>query len=147
MLQLMRDGCSYIYPPLSITRYSFIQQSELEQRRVEKFAQGFNTKAQDLNLGSLSRKSKFLPLSHCALQGKARIPYVQMRHADAACDNECERIGVISYVQMRIRFVERIQMRQTESVQGAIQNVSAHESDKKFQGVTALQTCFPNFQK
>ncbi|KAK2161145.1 hypothetical protein NP493_1599g00001 [Ridgeia piscesae] len=28
MLQLMREGCSYIYPPLSIARYSFIQLSE-----------------------------------------------------------------------------------------------------------------------
>ena len=36
-------------------------------------------------------------------------------------------------------------MRQTESVHVAIQNVSAHESDKKSQ--TSLQTCFPNFQK
>ena len=25
MLQLMREGCSYAYPPLSIARYSFIQ--------------------------------------------------------------------------------------------------------------------------
>ena len=28
MLQLMREGCSYTYPPLSIVRYSFIQLSE-----------------------------------------------------------------------------------------------------------------------
>ena len=45
MLQLMREGCSYTYPPLSIARYSFIQQSELEQSRVKKLAQGFNTAA------------------------------------------------------------------------------------------------------
>ena len=38
-------------------------------------------------------------------------------------------------------------MQQTESVHVAVQNVSAHESDKKIQGVTSLQTCFPNFQK
>ena len=31
MLQLMREGCSYTYPPLPIARYSFIQLSELEQ--------------------------------------------------------------------------------------------------------------------
>ena len=31
MLQLMREGCSYIYPPVYIARYSFIQQGELEQ--------------------------------------------------------------------------------------------------------------------
>ena len=36
MLQLMREGCSYIYPPLSIDRYSFIQLSELEQCRAKK---------------------------------------------------------------------------------------------------------------
>ena len=36
----------------------------------------------------------------------------------------------ISYVQMRMRFVVRVRMRQTKSVQVAIQNVSAHESDK-----------------
>ena len=29
MLQLMHKGCSYTYPPLSITRYSFIQLSEV----------------------------------------------------------------------------------------------------------------------
>ena len=36
MLQLMREGCSYTYPPLSIVRYSFKQLSELEQCRVTK---------------------------------------------------------------------------------------------------------------
>ena len=35
MLHLMREGCSYTYPPLSIARYSFIQLSELEQCRVK----------------------------------------------------------------------------------------------------------------
>ena len=49
-------------------------------------------------------------------------------HAGAACAKKC--IGVISYVQMQIRFVMRIRMRLTESVHVAIQNVSAHESDK-----------------
>ena len=38
MLQLMREGCSYTYPPLPIVRYSFIQLSELEQYRVKQFA-------------------------------------------------------------------------------------------------------------
>ena len=38
-------------------------------------------------------------------------------------------------------------MRQTESGHVAIEHVSAHESDKKFQGLTLLQTCFPNVQK
>ena len=66
MLQLMCEGYSYTYPPLSIARYSFIQLSELEQCRVKKLAQGFNTAAQDLNPGSLSRESRALPLSHCA---------------------------------------------------------------------------------
>ena len=35
MLQLMREGWSYTYPPLSIARYSFIQLSEMEQCRVK----------------------------------------------------------------------------------------------------------------
>ena len=55
MLQLM--GCLYTYPPLSIARYSFIQLSELEQCRVKKLVQGFNTAAQDLNPDSRSRES------------------------------------------------------------------------------------------
>ena len=66
MLHLMREDCSYTYPPLSIARYSFIQLSELEQCRAKKLAQCFNTAAQDLNPGPLSRESKALPLSHCA---------------------------------------------------------------------------------
>ena len=53
-------------PPLSIARYSFIQLSELEQCRVKKLAEGFNTAAQDLS--PLSQESESLPLSHCALQ-------------------------------------------------------------------------------
>ena len=36
MLQLMRKGCPYTYPPLSLARYFFIQLSELEQCRVKK---------------------------------------------------------------------------------------------------------------
>ena len=44
-----------------------------------------------------------------------------------------ERVGVIPYVRMRFRFVVPIRMRQTESVYVVIQNVSAHESDRKFQ--------------
>ena len=41
----MREGYSYTYPPLSIARYSFVQLCELEQCRVKKLAQGFNTAA------------------------------------------------------------------------------------------------------
>ena len=67
MLQLMREGCSYTYPPLSIARYSFIQLSKLEQCRVNNLPQGFNTAAQDSNPGSRSRESEALPLSHCGL--------------------------------------------------------------------------------
>ena len=67
MVQLMREGCSYTHPPLSIARYSFIQLSELKQCRVKKLAQGFNTAARDSNPGSLSRDSEALPLSHCGL--------------------------------------------------------------------------------
>ena len=40
MLQLIREGCSKTYPPMSVARYTFIQLSELEQCRVKK---GFNT--------------------------------------------------------------------------------------------------------
>ena len=36
-LQLMPEGCSQTYPPLSIARNSFIQLTELEQRRVKNF--------------------------------------------------------------------------------------------------------------
>ena len=63
MLQLMREGCSYTYPPLSTATYSFIQLGELEQCRVKKHAQGFNTAAQDLNPDPVSREYKALPLS------------------------------------------------------------------------------------
>ena len=62
MLQLMREGCSYTYPPLSIARYSCIQLCELEQCRVKTLAQG-----QDSNPGSRSQESEALPLSHCSL--------------------------------------------------------------------------------
>ena len=62
MLQLMHEGCSYTYPPLSIVKYSFIQLSELEQCRGEKLAQDFNTAAQDSNPGSCSWESKALLL-------------------------------------------------------------------------------------
>ena len=68
MLQLIRESCSYTHPPLSIARYSFLQLNELEQCRVKKLAQGFNTAAQDPNPGSRSRESEALPLSHSALQ-------------------------------------------------------------------------------
>ena len=67
MLQLMCEGFSYVYPPLSIARYSFIQLSELEQYRVHKHAQYFSTAVKDSNMGSLTRESEALPLSHCAL--------------------------------------------------------------------------------
>ena len=67
MLQLMHEGCLYTYPPLSVARYSLIQLSELEQCRMKKRAQGFNTAAQDSNPGFCSRESKALPLSHGTL--------------------------------------------------------------------------------
>ena len=57
-----------IHPPLSVARYSFIQLSELDQCRVTKLAQGFNTAAHDSNPGSLNRECEAVPLSHCALQ-------------------------------------------------------------------------------
>ena len=60
MLQLMREGCSFIYPPLPIAMYLFIQLRELEQCRVKQLAQGFNTAAQDSNPVSRSRESEAL---------------------------------------------------------------------------------------
>ena len=65
MVQLMREGCSYTYPPLSLARYSFIHLSELGQCRMKQLAQDFNTAAQGSNPGSRSRKSVALPVSHC----------------------------------------------------------------------------------
>ena len=61
MLQLIREGCSYTYPPLSIARYSLMELSELKQCTVK------NVVHQKSNLGSLSRESEALPVSHCAL--------------------------------------------------------------------------------
>ena len=67
-LQLMREGCLYTYPPLSIASYSFIQLSKLEQYRVKKLAQGFNTAAQDSKPGFLNREPEaLLPMSNCTL--------------------------------------------------------------------------------
>ena len=77
MLQLMREDCSYIYPPLSIARYSFTQLSELEQCRVIKVVQGFNTTAQDSNPGDLSRESEALHLSHCIYKQIQSITFWQ----------------------------------------------------------------------
>ena len=86
MLQLMREGCSYTYPPLSIARYSFIQLSELEQCRVEKeLAHGFNTAAQDSNPGSRSRESEALSLSHCAERTNAGIVDVRLIFITVNC--------------------------------------------------------------
>ena len=79
MLQLMREDCSYAYPPLSIARYSFIQLSELDQCRVKKLPQGFNTAAQDSNPGSLSRESDAIPLSHGALRQIGQIMFASKR--------------------------------------------------------------------
>ena len=44
----------------------------MEQCRVKKIAQGFNTAAQDSNLGPYSRELKALPLSHCVLHTYGR---------------------------------------------------------------------------
>ena len=41
--------------------------SELDQCRVKKLAQGFNTAAQDSNPGTFSRESEALPVSHSVL--------------------------------------------------------------------------------
>ena len=70
------DSGGYVYEQPSCINcsiwYSFIQLSELEQCRVKKLAQGFNTAAQDSNLGPFSRQSEALPLSH--LQSGTEVP-------------------------------------------------------------------------
>ena len=99
MLQLMREGCSYTYPPLSIVRYSFIQPSELEQCRIKKLAQSFNTAAQNSNPGSRSRESEALLLSHGALQStyleslKYRI--IQVSPLTYTCDAAFYNMGIL----------------------------------------------------
>ena len=50
---------------LSIARYSFMKLNELEQCRMKKLVQSFNTAAQDSNPGPLSQESEALSLSHC----------------------------------------------------------------------------------
>ena len=88
MLQLMHEGCSYTYPPLSIARYSFIQLSEPEQCRVKKLAQGFNTAAQDSNPGSRSRESEGLALSHGVLQWSRLTCSLQIYRKNYICKSE-----------------------------------------------------------
>ena len=70
MLQLMREGCSYTYPPLSIARYSFILPSELEQCRVKKLATGFNTAAHFRTRVLLAESPKLYPPSYSDLHTK-----------------------------------------------------------------------------
>ena len=50
----------------SIYSQVLIYTAELEQCRVTKLAQSFNTVAPDSNPGPFSRQSEALPLSHCA---------------------------------------------------------------------------------
>ena len=52
-LQLLRDDCSFTYPPVSVTRYSIIRFSELWQRGVNEIAKGSKRQQEDSNLGSL----------------------------------------------------------------------------------------------
>ena len=52
MLQLMREGCLYTYPPLSIARNSFIQLSELEQCRVKTTCLMFSHRSTGFEPGS-----------------------------------------------------------------------------------------------
>ena len=77
---------------MPIARYSFIQLSELEQCRIKKLAQGFNTAAQDSNPGSLSRESKALPQSHCALQ------HVEIKRLFAPLPGYCYHIRAIIFI-------------------------------------------------
>ena len=59
MLKLMCEGCSYKYPPLSISTHSMWS---------EKTCPRFHMAAQDSNWGPLSEESETVPLNHCALQ-------------------------------------------------------------------------------
>ena len=72
-----------------------------------------------------------------------------MRTRHAACGvrwPQFERIGIILYVQLRMRFVVRIRLRQNEWVHVAIQNISAYERIAQEMPMP-LQTCFPNLEK
>ena len=95
MLHLMRESCSHTYLPLSIARYSFIQLSELEQCRVKKLSQGFNTVAQDWNPGSRSRESETLTLSHCALQITCRNNNVTTLFRSRLPSSDCDMMFTV----------------------------------------------------
>ena len=69
--------CTHIHH-LSVARYSFIQLSGLEQCRVKKLAQGFNSAAQDSNPGPLSRDSDAILLSHGAHEINAKTLSIHM---------------------------------------------------------------------
>ena len=68
MLQVMREGCVYTYP-VQCTVYNQVVIHIAEwtgATQSKKLAQGFNTAAQDSNLGPLNQESEALPLSHCS---------------------------------------------------------------------------------
>ena len=52
-LQLLREGYSFTYPPLSIARYSCIQLVELKQRGVNEIAKASKRQQEDANPSSL----------------------------------------------------------------------------------------------
>ena len=62
MLQLLHEDYSFIYPPMSIARYSFIQLSELRQRGLNKIAKASKWQQEDLNTGSLDRRFDVLTI-------------------------------------------------------------------------------------
>ena len=71
-----------------------------------------------------------------------------MRTRHAACGNkwpQWERVGVILYVRMRLRFVVRIRTWLTESVHVVNQNAYKHESDRKCQERRHYIRIFPTF--
>ena len=82
LLQLMRDGCLFKFPPLSIARYLknylFIQLSELEQCKVKKLP-NVSRAAHDLYPGSLSREFEVLPLNHSTLLARVRCVEYSIR--------------------------------------------------------------------
>ena len=66
MLQLLHEDYSLTFPPLSITRYSSIQLSELGHCGENENAQASKQQRRDSNAGSLDRMPGILPLSYRA---------------------------------------------------------------------------------
>ena len=69
-----------------------MQLSELEQCRVKKIAQGFNTTAQDSNPGSLSRELLCSTEKRVCGSYRSRRSSVSMRECLYVCMSVCEYV-------------------------------------------------------